>query len=80
MSWKTCLPIIFKEVFKQLADLAGHGCEGEGAAVANLDAVEEAAGLGQQLQHVGQRQVSNVPQRIYDGKKTHLKAKNQYFC
>jgi hypothetical protein len=41
-------------------DLAGLAGEGEAAAVADLDAVEEAAGLGQQLQHVRQRQERDV--------------------
>jgi hypothetical protein len=41
-------------------DLAGLAGEGEAAAVADLDAVEEAAGLGQQLQHVRQRQDRDV--------------------
>ncbi len=41
-------------------DLAGLAGEGKTAAVADLDAVEEAAGLCQQLQHVRQRQERDV--------------------
>jgi hypothetical protein len=45
---------------KECSDLAGLAGEGEAAAVADLDAIEEAARLGQQLQHVRQRQERDV--------------------
>ena len=47
----------------QLLYLAGFTGERETAAVANLDAVEETAGLGQQLQHVGQGQEGDIPKQ-----------------
>ena len=48
--------------------LAGLASEGEAAAVADLDAVEETARLGQELQHVGQRQEGDIPGRKKCGK------------